>query len=510
MVRKAFPPIFSALSQSILVYSKMKFIQFILILSILFIGCKSAKQITEDNSKSDYDINFVDYLFKDYSENRPSASVLVIKDGEIELAKSYGYADLDNKILATPETNYRIASVTKQFTAMAIMILIDQDKLSYETRITDVFPEFPKYGNDITIKQLLTHRSGLVRYNRFIEEGRTEQLLDKDVLAGLLETDSTYFQPNTKYAYSNTGYAVLAEVVAKISGVSFADFMQKEIFQPLEMTNSTILEIDKDIKNRAYGYVVKDTSITAKDQSITSAIQGDGGVYTSAFDYYKWDKALYSNELIQQEKLDDAFYNYDANGKSNEDGYGYGWKIHYFKGSKILQHGGSSTGFGSHVIRIPSEGISVAIFTNRNKRGQELRNRAKALISHFTNCKFQMPFEIVVEKEINQKGIEKGIELYNEIKTDTINYAVSKGALFKFGIAFINANKNNNALRLFEVLEQDYPTYFGGYYGTAVVYQQLKDTEKAVEHFNKTIKFCTKDEGWAADHAEKMIKELLE
>lgn len=486
----------------------MKNIQLILAFSILCLGCNSTKNISKP--KSNFDIEFVDYLFKDYSGSKPSASIIVIKEGKIELAKSYGFAVLENKTPATPKTNYRIASVTKQFTAMAIMILVSQDKLSYETKLTDIFPEFPKYGKDITIRQLITHRSGLVKYNRFIKEGQTEQMLDKDVLNGLFTTDSTYFHPNTKYAYSNTGYAVLAQIIEKISGISFAEFMQREIFRPLEMTNSTIFEADKKIKKRAYGYIVKDTLAILKDQSLLSAIQGDGGIYSSVLDYYEWDKALYSDKLISQNELDNAFYNYNENGKSNEDGYGYGWIVSYYKGIKILQHGGSSSGFGSHVIRIPSENISVAIFTNRNKRGQELANRTKALISHFTNGKFQMPFELILEKEIDQKGIDNGIDLYDQIKTDTLNYSVSKEALFNFGISYINKNRNSDALKLFSSLENDYPDYFGGYYGSAVIYQQEKNTEKAIEYYNKTIEYSTEKQKWASDHSVKMIKELSE
>lgn len=488
----------------------MKYIYLILVFSILFLGCNSSKNIITNKTESNFDIEFIDYLFKDYTGNKPSASIIVIKNGKMQLAKSYGYADLESKIPATPKTNYRIASVTKQFTAMAIMMLVNQGKLSYETKLTEIFPEFPEYGENITIRQLITHRSGLVKYNRFLKDGQTNQMLDKDVLKGLLKTDSTYFKPNTKYAYSNTGYAVLAQVIEKITEISFAEYMQREIFQPLEMTNSTIFEADKKIENRAYGYIMKDTLMTFKDQSLLSAIQGDGGIYSSVLDYYKWDKALYTNKLIPQAELDNAFFNYDENGKSTETGYGYGWIVNYHNGIKILQHGGSSSGFGSHVIRIPSENISVAIFTNRNKRGKELQNKAKAIISHFTNSKFQMPFEIVLEKEIDQNGIDSGIKLYNQIKTDTINYSVSKEALFNFGISYINANKNEDALKLFSSLENDYPTYFGGYYGSAIIYKEEKETKKALYYFEKTIENCIEKQKWASEHSQKMINELSE
>ena len=485
----------------------MKIIQLVLIL-IIFTNCNPSKTIGKNTKALDYDIEFIDYLFKDYIGKKPSAGFIVIKDGKIKLTKSYGYADLDNAILATQNTNYRIASVTKQFTATAIMLLIHQGKLSYTTKLTDIFPEFPEYGKAISIRHLLTHRSGLVKYNRFIEEGRKEQLLDKDVLNGLLQTDSTYFLPGTKYAYSNTGYAVLAQIIEKVSGVSFSDFMEREIFQPLKMTNSTILEIDKKIKNRAYGYIVKDTSIIAKDQSITSAIQGDGGVYSSVLDYYKWDKALYSDKLLPQNELGNAFFNYNENGKSDDKGYGYGWIINYYNKIKILQHGGSSTGFGSHVIRIPSENISVAIFTNRNKKGNELSNKAKALISHFSKGKFQMPFEIVLEKEIDENGIAHGLKLYNKIKTDTSNFSVSKGSFFIFAIGYINNNRSDDALKLFDQLENDHPNYFGGYYGKAIIFKEQGEKTKALDYFNKTIKFCSELEKWAIDHSNKMINEL--
>ncbi|MFK8056292.1 MAG: serine hydrolase domain-containing protein [Saprospiraceae bacterium] len=476
--------------------------------TIALLALGSIKGLSQTISSQEVDLDFIDYLFKDYDGQRPSASVMVIKDGEIAFAKSYGYADLANKVLATPKTNYRIASVSKQFTAMAIMLLVDQGLVSYETPISDIFPSFPAYGKDITLQHLLTHRSGLVSYNRFIEEGQTEQLLDKDVLAGLLKTDSTYFEPGSTYKYSNTGYAVLAQAVERLSGLSFADFMAKEIFSPLGMSASRILEIGEPIAHRAYGYIVKDTSVTAKDQSLSSAIQGDGGVYTSLFDYYKWDQALDTDSLLPHSSLNEAFFSYDENGKSADKGYGYGWKVSYDKGVKLLQHGGSSTGFGSYVIRIPSEKLSIVLFTNRNKRGSDLQHRAMALASHFSKGKFQTPFELVLAKEIDQNGIDSGISLYERIKSDTASYSVTKESMFYFGLNYINDIQNMEALGILSCLAQDHPKYFGGYYGRGIVYARMKDKENAISNFQKTIEFAKENQSWAVDRAREMIDNL--
>lgn len=484
----------------------MKFIPFLTIITLL-ISCASSKHKLANNP-SNFDLEFIDYLFKDYSKDQPGVSFMVIKDGEIHLTKSYGYADLENKILATPNTNYRIASVTKQFTAFAIMLLEHQGKLSYDNTLQEIFPTFPDYGKEITIRHLLTHRSGLVRYNRFLKKGQTEQMLDRDVLHGLLQIDSTYFPPGTKYAYSNTGYAVLAQVIEKVSGISFANFIQREIFKPLKMTNSTVFEAEKEIKNRAYGYIVKKDETIPKDQSLTSAIQGDGCIYMSVMDYFNWDQMLYTNQLLPQSALKKAFLGYNENGKTDEDGYGFGWKVSYQNGVKVLEHGGSTTGFGSHVIRIPGENIAVVIFTNRNKRGKELSNRAKALISYFSKEKFEMPVEISIEKRIYEQGIEEGIKLLNELKKDSKQHSISENLLFTFAIDYLNKGQNQVAFRLFEQIIEDYPKYFGGYYGKAIACKELGKKEEAIQFFQATIKYSSKDEKWAADHAQRMIEEL--
>lgn len=165
---------------------------------------------------------FIDSLFLDYDQPKtPGASVIVIHNGQIILDESYGFGNLEKEERATRNTNYRLASITKQFTAAAILMLVERNKLTLNTKLTNVFNSFPEYGNRITIYQLLTHTSGLIDYESLIPDTATEQVHDIDVLNMMMRIDSTYFEPGTDFRYSNTGYALLSLIVEKISGIFF-------------------------------------------------------------------------------------------------------------------------------------------------------------------------------------------------------------------------------------------------------------------------------------------------
>ena len=180
----------------------------------------------------------VDHLFRDYQGNRPGAAVMIIKDGHPLLTKTYGMANLEKKIPVSPAANFRLASVTKQFTAMSILMLVERGRLRLSTTLGELFPDFPAYGRTITIDQLLHHTSGLLAYEDIIPDTVKKQVRDRDVLALMMRQDSTYFPSGTAYRYSNTGYAVLAMVIEKVSGLSYADFVRQNIFYPLCITQT--------------------------------------------------------------------------------------------------------------------------------------------------------------------------------------------------------------------------------------------------------------------------------
>ncbi len=224
------------------------------------------------------------------SSNAPGAAVLVVRNGKPVFRQGYGVTDLRSLHSIGPQTNFRLASFTKQFTAMCIMLLARDGKLHYDERLTDIFPEFPAYGKSISIRNLLNHTSGLPDYEDILMKQypdtppeKIPQILDAGVLKLMEQQTSTNFPPGSKWEYSNSGYAVLAMIVEKVSGKPFGQFLHDRIFVPLKMENTLAYEKGKnDVPNRAYGYSKTDKGLQQTDQSPTSAVLGDGGIYSSS------------------------------------------------------------------------------------------------------------------------------------------------------------------------------------------------------------------------------------
>jgi CubicO group peptidase (beta-lactamase class C family) len=310
---------------------------------------------------------------------------MAIRDGNVFLTKTYGMADIGENRPIASTTNFRLASVTKQFTAMCVMILKEQGKLRYDETLTDIFSEFPEYGRSITIRHLLNHTSGLIGYASVIPEDATEQIKDADVLQLMMEQDSTYFPPGQEYRYSNSAYALLAMVVQRKSGETFEEFLDKHIFTPLKMDNTVAYEKGvSEVVVRAFGYRKINGKFVMKDQSLTSAGLGDGGIYTSLVDYMQWDRALYTGELVSVDTLKEAF----TPGVSfkpedgQEFGYGFGWRLRKIKGRKVMFHSGRTSGFMNFVVRIPGEHLTFLFLSNFES--PEYKGRVNSALSALT------------------------------------------------------------------------------------------------------------------------------
>ncbi|MBC6491356.1 serine hydrolase domain-containing protein [Flavihumibacter stibioxidans] len=310
----------------------------------------------------------VDEIMKQYEGEVPGASLMIIKDGKKILTRSYGYANLEKKERVSSRHNFRLASVTKQFTATAILQLVHRGKLSLQHKLTEIFPGFPAYGKVITVQHLLTHTSGIADYEDYVSDTAMHpQIMDKGVLDIVMKLDTVYFAPGEKYRYSNTAYALLALMVEKYSGLGFDDYLQKNIFRPLGMKQSlAFVPGDNEVKYRAYGYTQKDGRWKLKDQSSTSAVLGDGGIYSSVEDLYKWDQSLYLDKILPTE-LKQAAFSYHRLNNGDTVHYGFGWHLKKSpKGQQVIYHTGSTSSFRNIIYRIPAENTTIIILTNRN------------------------------------------------------------------------------------------------------------------------------------------------
>ena len=305
----------------------------------------------------------IDNLMSRYSGDGAGASLLVSRDGKPIVKRGYGFANLEGHVAASPETNYRLASVTKQFTAACILLLKQDGKLRLQDRVRQWLPQLPVSDDKITIYDLLTHSSGLIDYEDLIPPNRTTQLDDADVLSMIAAQHRLYFEPGSAHRYSNGGFVLLGLIVERASGMDLADFMKKRIFQPLGMNHTLMYEHHRGpgVSERAYGYTEDNGKWTRTDQDITSATRGDGGIYSSVDDLGKWDAALYTDKLLNAESRRMAFTAHEPTDDPDVS-YGFGWRI----SGNTVWHSGESIGFRNVIVRWPKQHLAVIILSNRN------------------------------------------------------------------------------------------------------------------------------------------------
>ena len=330
-------------------------------------------------------VKALDSFFRAQDPRAPGIAFSIEQSGKVLYRRAVGRMDISRDAPLDAFTNFRMASVTKQFTAMGILLLAKDGRLSLEDPIRRWLPEMPAgIGSGIRIRHLLTHSSGLVDYESLVPPTQTAQLLDEDILRLLEGRDSTYFPPGTQFRYSNSGFCLLALVIERVSGQSYADFIRARIFQPLHMDNSTVYRAGHPIAHRAMGYRDSAGVVVPSDQSVTSATKGDGGVYTSLTDYARWIGALEDNRLLDLPAALRAL-RFPIPGQSGA-AYAAGWFLlgaaaagtetaagaqptaaaHPSAGAQPATwfHSGSTCGFSNFVIRIPGEDWTLVYFSN--------------------------------------------------------------------------------------------------------------------------------------------------
>lgn len=301
-------------------------------------------------------------LLADYQGNAPGAALLVVRDGQALVRRGFGLAELETGRAVTPATSFRLASVSKQFTATAVLLLAQDGALSIEDPARRWLPELPASTEAITLRHLLSHTSGLLDYEDLMDPADARQVQDADVLALLARESGGYFAPGTGYRYSNSGYALLALIVERASGQRYADFLRERIFTPLHMKSVAFEEGRSRVSERAFGYSRVDGRWQRTDQSTTSAVLGDGGIYASIDDLARWDAALYDERLLHEPWRSLAVTPATATDEPDVAFYGFGWRIQ----DDMQWHSGETIGFRNVILRWPAQRLTVVLLTNRN------------------------------------------------------------------------------------------------------------------------------------------------
>lgn len=324
-------------------------------------------------------------------ERSPGMAVLVIAGRTVLFKKGYGLRDVNKHEPITATTNFRLASFTKQFTAAATLLLVQDGKLKLDQSLHSVFSDLPAYTERVTIRQLLNHTAGLPDYEDLMEAAeknghsswtKERQIQDEEVLQLLRGQTKPAFEAGTRWSYSNSAYVVLGLIVAKVSGMPFGDFLEQRLFEPLGMKQTLVYQTGKNqVRERAFGYKLLAGEFVDSDQSSTSATLGDGGIYSNLEDLSRWAHALSEGKVLKSEwqreawtacrLADGAEPHWPA--KAGEDNlhpgkpvaYGYGWFLDPYKSNRRMWHSGTTSGFRTVIQRYPDKGITIVILCNR-------------------------------------------------------------------------------------------------------------------------------------------------
>lgn len=292
----------------------------------------------------------------------PGLSLAVIRNGEIVLARGYGMANVEHQVPVKPETIFQSGSMGKQFTATAVMMLVEEGKISLDDKITKYFTDGPESWNKITVRHLLTHTSGMTDYPEDFDLRRD---YTEDELVQRIKTIPLAFQPGEKWSYSNLAYVMLGVLIHKVSGRFYGDFLQERVFKPLGMSTARVISEADIVPNRAAGYRIVNGQLKNQDWVSPSLnTTADGALYLTVYDMAKWDAALYTEKLLKRASLDEMWTPVKLNdGKTHP--YGFGWALGQVRGHHFVEHGGAWQGFKSQISRYVDDKLTVVVFANQ-------------------------------------------------------------------------------------------------------------------------------------------------
>lgn len=419
-----------------------------------------------------------------------NGTALIAENGKVIYKGAFGPANMEWNIPNTPDTKFRLGSITKQFTATVILQLVEQGKIKLEGKLSDYLPEYRKdVGDKVTIHHLLTHTSGIPSYTSqpgfFENVSRNPYKVDefvKKYASGDLE-----FEPGSKYTYNNSGYFLLGAIIQRITGKSYEQVLKANIFDPAGMTNTGYDHYDTILPKRASGYRKTPDGYTNAAYLDMSIPYAAGSLYSTVEDLYLWDQALYTDKLLSAQSKALMY-------KPFLDNYAYGWVVTNasFKQNdqsvQVITHGGGINGFTTTIVRFPKEKNLIVMLDNT---GSDYLDRLSDSIAKII---YNQPYEPpkisivpVIEKTIVEKGIEAGIAQYRELKAKQATYDFAEPELNRLGYQLLRGGKSKEAIEIFKLNVEAYPQSFNTYDSLAEAYMSANERELAVQNYKKSL-----------------------
>ena len=431
------------------------------------------------------------YVTRVVSYGQFNGSVLVAEDGDVIFKKGYGFANMDWEIPNTPDTKFRIGSLTKQFVAMIIMQLAEENRLQIDDKLIEYIPEYRHdTGQKITIHHLLTHTSGIPSYTNFpgFWSDSTRIHYNQDHMIKKFHSGDLQFVPGTKYQYNNSGYYLLAVIIERITGKSFEENLNERILKPLNMKNTGVDRNVNIIKRKASGYLTQLDGFKKNPYFYMPNVLGVGDMYSTVEDLYLWDQALYEDELLSEKYKDLMFTPYLKS-------YAYGWGIYNLRYSdssdsiKIIAHSGAIKGFSAQMFRLVDDEHLIILLNNTGYTA--LWDMCIAIVNILNERNYKRPKRSLVKtlgKTILASGIEYAIIQYHLLKSyNYYEYDFSEKTLNELGYQLININRLRDAVEIFKLNIEEHPDSSSPYYCLGDVYMMAGRNKLAMKYYEKSL-----------------------
>lgn len=437
----------------------------------------------------------IEELLSTYEEyGKFNGSVLVSDQGKVIYKKGFGMANMEWDIPNQPNTKHRLGSITKQFTAMLILQLVEEGKLDLQAPITTYLPDYPKASGDIiTTHHLLTHTSGIPNYTEFpnFMEDESRNPYTPEEFVKTFSDNALDFTPGEKFSYSNSGYFLLGDLIEKLAGKSYEQMLQDKIFIPLSMKDSGYDNHGDILKNRATGYEKQGGDYVNSSYLDMSIPYAAGSIYSTVEDLYKWDQALYTTSILPKEYMT-MYFKPHIPGFDNLH-YAYGWIVGYAKIGKstdsiyAIGHGGGINGFNTNISRTTSNNSLVVLLNNTGRA--PLNDMTKAILGIMHGKEYDMPKKSVADAVlavIEAKGIDAGLSHYNSIK-ESENYSLSENEMNTIGYQLMESDKVEEANKVFQLIIKEFPTSSNAYDSFGESLMKLGKNDLAIKNYRKSV-----------------------